>query len=83
MNVCLNVFCTVVSKYADTLAQAGNTSILYFSEMWKIVEMKKIYPFFFSQKFCIKSFTDSLIQNVTVRSLGYSQHNFVVCLVVT
>ena len=41
--------------------------------MWKILEMKKIFPFFFCKMFCITLFTDSLIQNATVGSSVYSE----------
>ena len=46
--------------------------------MWKITEIRKMCPFFFSQKFCITPFINFfLVQNVTVGSLVYSQPNFV------
>ena len=74
------------SKYGEALAHSDGLTKNTVLVMWKVLEIKKICLFFFCQKFRIKLFTDSLIENATVGSWVYSQSNFcdaVTCLVVT
>ena len=65
-------------KYGEALAHsdAGLTQHTV-PVVWKILEMKKIFLFFFCQRFCITLFTDSLLQNATVRSWVCSKSSFV------
>ena len=65
------------SKYDEALVHSDGVTKHSVLVMWKILEMKNIYPFFFCQKFCITPFTDSLVQNATAWSWVYSQPNFV------
>ena len=65
------------SKYGEALAHSDGLTKHSVLVMWKILEMKKICLFFFSQKFCITPFTDYLLQNATVGPWVYSQPNFV------
>ena len=72
------------SKYGEALVHSSGLSKHGTFLMWKIVEMRKICLFFFSQNFYIELFINSLLQNVTVGTLVYSPSNFVmlwcVCL---
>ena len=76
MTVCLNAFafCIVLNKQNRTMMRHWFTVTFL---MWKITKMRKICPFFFSQKFDITSFINSLLQNVTVGFLVFSQPAFV------
>ena len=65
------------SKYGEALAQSGGLTKHSVPVMWKILEMKKIFLFFFCQRFCITLFADSLLQNATVGSWFYSEPDFV------
>ena len=65
------------SKYEEALVHSDGLSKHGTFLMWKITKMRKIRPFFFSQKFCITLFMNILLQNVTVGFLVYSQSNFV------
>ena len=64
-------------KYDQALVHSSGLSKHGTFLMWKITKMRKICPFFFSQKFCITPFINSLLQNVTVGLLIYSQADFV------
>ena len=64
-------------KYCEALVHSDDSSKHSIPLMWKITEVKKICPFFFSQNFCITLFINCLLQNITVGSLIYSQPNFV------
>ena len=64
-------------KYGEALVHNSGLSKHGTFLMWKITKMRKICLFSFSQKFCITSFINSLLQNVTVGFLIYSQPNFV------
>ena len=65
------------SKYDEALVHSDGLSKRGTFLMWKITKMRKICPFGFFQKFCIKPFIKSLLQNVTVGFGVYSQPNFV------
>ena len=65
------------SKYGEAVVHSDGLTKHSVLVMWKILEMKKICPFFFCQKFCITLFTDSWLQNATVGSWVYSQPNLV------
>ena len=65
------------SKYSEALVHSDGLTKHSVHVMWKILEMKKIFLFFFCQKFYITLFTNSLLQNATVGSWVYSQPNFV------
>ena len=54
------------SKYGETLAHNDGLTKHTVRVMWKILEMKIIFLFFFCQKFCITLFIDSLVENATV-----------------
>ena len=71
------------SKYGEALARGLNKHTVLV--MWKILEMKKLFLFYFYQKFCMTLFTDSLVQNATIGSLVYSEPkcDAVTCLFVT
>ena len=56
------------SKYGDTLVHSDGVTKHSVLVMWKILEMMKIYHFFFCRKFCIGPFTTILLKNTTVRS---------------
>uniref|UniRef100_UPI003AF5D8DB hypothetical protein n=1 Tax=Thiolapillus sp. TaxID=2017437 RepID=UPI003AF5D8DB len=64
-------------KYGEALVHSSGLSKHGTFLMWKITKMRKICPFSFSQKFCIKPFINVLLQNVTVGFWVYSQSNFV------
>ena len=64
-------------KYGGALVYSDGLSKHGILLMWKITEMRKICPFFFSKKFCITPFMNSLLQNITVGSLVYSEPDFV------
>ena len=91
MTVCLNAFCIVLNKqnrnnYGEALVHSSGLSKHGTFLMWKITKMRNICPFSFSQKFCITPFINSLLQNVTVGFLVYSQPDVfdaVMCLVAT
>ena len=65
------------SKYGEALLHSSGLSKHGTFLMWKITKIRKICPFSFSQKFCIKPFIIFLLQNVTVGFGVYSQPNFV------
>ena len=64
-------------KYGEVLVHSSGLSKHGTFLMWKITKIRKILPFFFSQKFCITPFSNSLLQNVTVGFGVYSQPNCV------
>ena len=64
------------SKYGEALVHSDGLSKHGTFLMWKITEMWKICPFFFPQRFCITSFINSVLQNVTVGFWVYSQPDF-------
>ena len=64
-------------KYVEALVHSDGLSKHGFLLMWKITKMRKLCPFFFSQKFYITPFINSLPQNVTAGSWVYSQSDFV------
>ena len=64
-------------KYGEALVHSSGLSKHDTFLMWTITKMRKICPFSFSQKICITSFINSLLQNVTVGFWVYSQPNFV------
>ena len=64
-------------KYDEALVHSDGLSNHGTFLMWKITKMWKRCPFFFSRKFCITRFINSLLQNVTVGFLVYSQPDFV------
>ena len=64
-------------KYGEALVHSSGVSKHGTFLMWKMTKMRKIFPFSFSQKFCITLFSNSLLQNVTVGFWVYSQSNFV------
>ena len=65
------------SKYGEALTHSYGLTKRSVLVMWKILQMKTIFLFFFRQKFCIILFTDSLLQNATVGSWVYSEPSFV------
>ena len=65
------------SKYGEALAHSDGLTKHTVGVIWKILEIKKIFLFFFCQKFFITLFIDSLVQNATVGSLVYYEPNFV------
>ena len=65
------------SKYGEALVHCDGLSKHSILLMWKIIEMRKVCPFLFSQIFCITLFSISLLQNVTLGSLVYFKPNFV------
>ena len=65
------------SKYGEALAHSDGLNKHTVHVMWKILEMKKLFLFFFYQNFYVTRFTDSLIQNATIGSRVYSEPNFV------
>ena len=65
------------SRYDEALAHSDGLTKHSVLVMWKILEIKKIFLFFFCQTFCITLFTNFLLQNATVGSWVYSQPNFV------
>ena len=73
------------SKYGEALAHSDGLNKHTVLVMWKTLEMKKLFLFFFYQKFCITLFTDSLVQNATIGAWIYSEPkcDAVTCLFVT
>ena len=65
------------SKYGEALVHSDGLNRHSIALMWKITEMRKTCRFFFSQNFFITLFINSLLQNITVGSLVYSQPDFV------
>ena len=65
------------SKYGEALVHSSGLSKHGTFLMWKITKMREICPFSFSQKFCLTSFINSLLQNVTVGFGVNSQPNYV------
>ena len=65
------------SKYGEALVYSSGLSKHGTFLMWKVTKMRKICPFFFSQKLSITPFINSLLQNVTVGFWVYSQPDFV------
>ena len=65
------------SKYSEALVHSSGLSKHGTFLMWKITKKGKICLFSFSQKFCITTFINFLLQNVTVGFWVYSEHKFV------
>ena len=66
------------SKYCEALVHSDGLTKHRVLVMWKNLEMKKQFHFFFRQKFCTTFLTDSLRPNATIRSWVYSQSHFVI-----
>ena len=65
-------------KYDEALVHSSDLSKHGTFLMWKITKMRKLCPFFFSQKFCITHLINSLLQTITVGFWVYSHPDFVV-----